>query len=58
MLGKEDLKEIQPYPHASKDEGYSEPGLSGDGHLSFCLQVVAEGDTEEHDTQCHEHDSN
>jgi len=58
ILLKEGLDKVESYPNPCKDERHVEPGLSGDGQLSFYLQVIAEIDTEEHDTQCHEHDSN
>lgn len=48
------MHKVETYPDTCKDERHPEPDFAGDGQLPFRLQVIAEGDTEEHDTQCHE----
>jgi hypothetical protein len=57
-LSEKSVRKVETYPDTRKDERHPEPDFAGDGQLPFRLQVIAEGDTEEHDTQCHEHDSN
>jgi len=57
LLWEKDLQKIETYPDTSEDERHSKPDSSGDSHLSFCLQVVTEGDTKEDDRQGHKHDS-
>lgn len=57
LLPEKGLKKVETYTHTVKDERNAEPGFSGDSHLSFGLQVTAQGNAKENDRQCHEHDS-
>ena len=49
LLPEKGLKKVETYSHASKDKCHTDPYLSCGGHLLFCLQVVAKGDTKEDD---------
>jgi hypothetical protein len=57
ILLEKGLHEVETYSHPGEDERDPNPDSSGDGQFLFCLQVVAEGDTEEDNGYRHKHDS-
>ena len=56
-LSEKSVHKVEAYPNPGKNERHTNPDFSSDGQLSFCLQIVAERNTEEDDRYGYKDDS-